>query len=54
MEIINGVERRWSWPLEQKLVVLAEASHGSQSAGRLRESARSRGCLLGTRAAQVL
>lgn len=32
MEIITGVERRRSWPLEQKLAVLAEASRGSESA----------------------
>src|SRR3546814_13188395 len=32
MEIITGVERRRSWPLERKLAVLAEASRGSESA----------------------
>jgi transposase len=32
MEIITGVERRRSWPLERKLAVLEEASRGSESA----------------------
>ena len=32
MEIITGVARRRSWPLEQKLAVLAEASRRSESA----------------------
>jgi transposase-like protein len=32
MEIITGIERRRNWPLEQKLAVLAEASHESESA----------------------
>ena len=32
MEIITGVERRRSWPLERKLAVLAEVSRGSESA----------------------
>jgi transposase len=32
MEIITGVERRRSWPLERKLAVLEEASCGSESA----------------------
>ena len=31
MEIITGVERRRSWPLERKLAVLTEASRGSES-----------------------
>jgi transposase-like protein len=32
MEIITGVERRRSWPLERKLAVLEEASRTSESA----------------------
>lgn len=32
MEIITGMERRRSWPLELKLAVLEEASRGAESA----------------------
>ncbi|GAB4363521.1 MAG: transposase [Kiloniellaceae bacterium] len=32
MEIITGVERRRSWPLERKLAVLEEAPRGAESA----------------------